>query len=110
MPQLANNTKIHFSSERKNEQRRRGQAARSCGEPTSARDKELERSRKEGSVTRRRAEVCIAQLEGTARRLSAGESELTHLQRRNNNMNHALSKAQEKLANLNRNDSNNNNS
>lgn len=79
--QSADNAKIVYRNELKNDQRRRELDARERGEPLSARDKERERSRRESSVTRRRAEVYVAQLENTARRLPGLELENADLRR-----------------------------
>lgn len=79
--QSADNAKIRYRNELKHDQRRREMDARERGEPLSARDKERERSRRESSVTRRRAEVYVAQLENTARRLPQLELEIAGLRR-----------------------------
>lgn len=88
--QYADEAKIRYRNDLKLEQRQREQAARERGEPLSARDKERERSRRESSVTRRRAEVYVNKLEETARRLPSVEARLDETLRQNNQLRHLL--------------------
>lgn len=92
--QSADSAKIRFRNELKLNQRRRESEARDRGEPLSARDKERERSRRESSVTRRRAEVYVQELEATARKLPALELE-------NEQLRHEISKLRSILMNRN---------
>lgn len=64
----------------KEAQRAREASAQRSGCPLSAKDKERERSRRESAVTRKRAEVYIAELERVARRVPGLERRVTTLQ------------------------------
>ncbi len=63
----------------KEAQQEREASAQLNGVPLSAKDKERERSRRESAVTRKRAEVYIAELERAARRLPALERRIVAL-------------------------------
>lgn len=63
----------------KEAQQEREANAQLSGVPLSAKDKERERSRRESAVTRKRAEVYIAELERAARRLPALERRIVAL-------------------------------
>lgn len=76
----ADRAKLAHRTFLKEAQRAREANAQRSGLPLSAKDKERERSRRESAVTRKRAEVYIAELERVARRVPALERRLANLQ------------------------------
>ena len=75
----ADSAKLAHRKWLKEAQREREADALRNGLPLSAKDKERERSRRESAVTRKRAEVYIAELESAARKLPMLERRLAEI-------------------------------